>query len=217
MVTNDNNNDESNIGSTRVDIYDMVSQSWSIAELSAPQWNVEAITYGIKIFFAGGHTVSSASWERFSTVDIYDASTNTWSTAQLSERRMNMATALAGNKIFFAGGLGGQGSSPPSTISNKIDIYDVIDNTWSAINLSQGRACLSAVRAANKIYFAGGNTKNGEYTASYNPSSRVDTYDNTTQTPSIFNMNESLAYRAAINVGDKIFWAGGSSFEGANS
>jgi len=30
-------------------------------------------------------------------------------------------------------------------------------------------------------------------------------------------MNESLAYRAAINVADKIFWAGGSSFEGANS
>ena len=69
----DGNGDES----SRVDIYDMVSQTWATAELSSIKSHVAAVTLGNKIFFAGGHTVLQNSWELFATVDIYDASANT--------------------------------------------------------------------------------------------------------------------------------------------
>ena len=68
---------------SRVDIYDIVTQTWATAELSSTKNNVAAVTLGNKIYFAGGHTVSGNSYDLFATVDIYDASANSWSTAQL--------------------------------------------------------------------------------------------------------------------------------------
>ena len=198
-------------GSTRVDIYDMVTQTWSIAELSIIRWNMPVVTHGNKIFFAGGHTNDQASWDLFATVDIYDASTNTWSTAQLSERRMDLATAVVGNKILFAGGVGG--SPMPSFVSNKVDIYDISSNTWSTATLSEARACMTAVAAGNKIYFAGGNTMPvGSYGLSCNATNRIDIYDNATGSWSISSMSIPLAFRAGIAVDNKIFLAGGESF-----
>jgi len=197
----------------RVDIYDVIAQTWSTAELSVPRVNIAAATVGNKIFFAGGHTVGQNNWDLFSNVDIYDASTNTWSTAHLSERRMDLAIGVVGNKVFFAGGLGGPGNSPPSNVSKKVDIYDNSTNSWSTAMLSEGRACLSAVTIGNRIYFAGGNKANGIYTVSCTPSNRVDVYDNLTGAWSVTYMNESESYQAATAIGDKIIWAGGLNYD----
>jgi len=197
----------------RVDIYDVVTQSWSTAELSVPRVNIATATVGNKIFFAGGHTVNQNNWNLFSNVDIYDASTNTWSTAQLSEKRMDLAIGVVGNKVFFAGGLGGPGNSPPSNVSKKVDIYDNSTNTWSTATLSEGRSGLSVATVGNRIYFAGGNKLNGIYTTSCTPSNRVDVYDNLTGAWSVSYLNESESYQAATAIGDKIIWAGGVNYD----
>ena len=68
--------------SSRIDIYDVITQTWSTAELSEPRFNMGVATLGSKIFFAGGETFDSLPpHDFFSNVDIYDASTNTWSVA----------------------------------------------------------------------------------------------------------------------------------------
>ena len=64
--------------SSRVDIYDMISKTWSTAELSQPRHIMAAVTSGSKIFFAGGYNNGISS----SRVDIYDASTNSWSNSR---------------------------------------------------------------------------------------------------------------------------------------
>jgi hypothetical protein len=75
-------------GSSRVDIYDIASNTWSTTELSQPRYDITAIAAGNKIFFAGGDygthlpggTQNSVSK---SVVDVYDASTSTWSVTAL--------------------------------------------------------------------------------------------------------------------------------------
>jgi hypothetical protein len=134
---------------SRVDIYDLVTQATSTAELSVARGKIAAIAVGNKIFFAGGESADGNNF--YSTVDIYDVVTNSWSVASLSEPRGEIAAAVAGNKVFFAGGRDGY-----STTSSRVDIYDLSTNTWTTANLSARRACISAVTVNNQIYFAGG-------------------------------------------------------------
>jgi hypothetical protein len=138
---------------SRVDIYDIVTQTWSTAELSVGRYAITIVSAGNKIFFGGGETGDGTS--PVNTVDIYDVSTNTWSTSKLSTAGHSMAGATVGNKLFFAGGDGGFTGAGRS---HKVDIYDLATNTWSNTTLSENKELVTAVAANNKIYFAGGAT-----------------------------------------------------------
>ena len=183
--------------STRVDIYDIATNTWSTAELNmfGQSWEIAAASVGDKILFAGGR--SPLSGLASSTIDIYDASTNTWSMAPLTRPRTGIAAATLGNKAFFAGG----------SYSTAVDIYDESTNSWSAATLSQGRTEISATTAGNKIYFAGG-------IASYDlddtaPTGTLDIFDGSTGTWTISNLKAARVGMAGIAAGNKIFWAGG--------
>ena len=193
----------SNSGSTRVDIYDISTNSWSIAELSIGRDNMTAGAVGNKIFFAGGYSdVNHVS----TRVDIYDAGNNTWSTAELSEGRAILASATAGNKILFAGGYKSDGS-------DRVDIYDNSTNTWSTASLSQARWGLSAISAGNKIYIAGGEARGvgGPGPGGSDIVNTIDIYDALTNTWSVSTLGEAKGYMPGIAVEGKIYWAGGTS------
>ena len=178
----------SGAASTRVDIYNTVSQTWSTAELSVPRILLSAGAAGDKVFFAGGAGSSR--------VDIYDLSTNTWSIAELSQARAFIEIATVGNKIFFAGG----------ESSSRVDIYDLSTDTWSVANLSEAKFGFTATVAGNKIYFAGGFIGDGQPT-----STKIDIYDNATGSWSTSNLSTPKAHHAAISNNGKIYWAGGST------
>ncbi len=101
--------------SSHVDIYDMISKTWSTAELSQPRHIMAVVTSGSKIFFAGGYNNGISS----SRVDIYDASTNSWSIAELSVGRGYIGAASAGNKVLFAGGMNDN--------YDGVDVVDIFD------------------------------------------------------------------------------------------
>ncbi|HET9745487.1 MAG TPA: PKD domain-containing protein [Chitinophagaceae bacterium] len=196
--------------SSRVDIYDTGSQTWSVAELSEARADIAAVAAGDKIFFAGGRVITAPDiFEYFSTVDFYDATTNTWSVRYLTEARSVIAAAAVGNKVFFAGGsidnninwLGdpGQGTS-------KVDIYDLNTQTWSTATLSEPRGEIAAVTLQNKIYFAGGGNNDPNSSGVTN---RIDIYDDDTGSWSISSLQEPRTAMASIAVDNKIYWAGG--------
>ena len=133
---------------SRVDIYDASSNSWSTVELSVARSGISAATIGSKVFFAGGSVWQNA-FVYSNVVDIYDNATNKWSTASLSEARNGISATTAGNKIYFAGGYNG-------TASSRIDIYDATTNTWSTSNLLEAKSNMAGIAIANKIYWAGG-------------------------------------------------------------
>ena len=184
-------------GSPRVDIYDIVTQTWSTAELSVPRWGIAAVANGNKIFFAGGEYGSGALDNIYSTVDIYDVSNNTWSAASLSEPRSYIGAAAVGTKVFFAGGWLNSGNGAPS---GKVDIYDLSSDSWSTAQLSEPRAGISAVTYNNRIFFAGGS--NGA-----SPSNRIDIYDNVTNSWSISSLIQPMGVLTGIAAMGKICWS----------
>jgi N-acetylneuraminic acid mutarotase len=185
--------------SSRIDIYDITTQSWSTAELSLPRIAITAIAVGNKIFFAGGYVSTFGVTAR---VDIYDVLSNSWTIAELSEPRVGMGAAVVGNKVFFAGGQ--NYSSGTNTPLSNVDICDISTGTWTTAALSQSRFDLSATTAGNKIYFAGGwNFIDGP------TSDRIDIYDDATSSWSISSLSAPKSNHASIFKDGKIFWAGG--------
>lgn len=192
--------------STRVDIYDINTNSWSTAELSVARQDFAVVTSGNKIFFAGGW---EGNWwwfpTMFTNVDIYDVATNSWSVKHLSEPRAWMGAASAEHKVFFAGGTNNDQTS------SKVDIYDTETNSWTTSVLSEPRSNVSAQLAGDKIYFAGG-SRGIEFT----PRSAIDVYDISTGLWSLRSMSEPKSEMKSIAIGDKILWAGGSTINSSN-
>jgi hypothetical protein len=171
---------------TRVDIYNVATNTWSTAELSLPRWAMATVSLGNKIFFAGGDAGDGTY--PVDNVDVYDASTNSWSLMHLSSRKGEGITAAAvGNKVLF-----GTVYQIP-----EVDIYDVSTNTWSKVTMTALMEKTTAVTVNNKAYF-GGSCKDG-----------IIIYDNSTNTWSTTAHKESMMNVAGVHVGGKIYWAGG--------
>lgn len=193
------------IPSSRIDVYDITTQTWLTAELTVPGYNIKAVACGNKIILAGGeHDYGFPS--KF--IDIYDATTNTWSVDSLSEPRFDMTIAAVGNKVFFAGG---EMRSLAGNYSSTIEIYDLSTKTWTITNFNVGRFYMTTLTANNKLYFAGG-------LEAFNDDAidRIDIYDNATNSWSISHLSEPKAGLAAIAVADKIYWAGGVNQNGSS-
>jgi hypothetical protein len=176
--------------SARVDIYDIVTHSWSTAELKEARSGMAAGVAGNKVLFAGGYHITdpvSGGSTVSDRVDIYDVSTNSWSTTTLVEARRGMVAATVGNKVLFAGGG-----------SNKVDIYDALTNNWSNVVLSQPREVSSTVIFGTKVLFSTGH-------ANFN---RMDIYDASANTWSALELNKSL-YSIPIVAGNRVFIGGG--------
>ena len=139
--------------SSRIDIYDVTSNTWSIAELSEPRSDMSVATIGNKIMFAGGTKLfNCSSFCTSDRVDIYNTSTNTWSTATLSVARNGLSATAAGNKIYFAGG---GDWAVGSGVYDHIDIYDDNTNSWTTSTLVERKSHHGAIAVGNYIYWAG--------------------------------------------------------------
>ena len=143
--------------SSRVDIYDASSDTWTAESLSVERQGLVAATIGDKVLFAGGFGYPVGNhWGEFNIVDIYNNSNDSWSIATLSQARMDIAATSAGNKVYFAGGRNG------INVSKTIDIYDAATNSWSVSSLQQPRTDMANIADNSKIFWAGGrNNFNG--------------------------------------------------------
>lgn len=140
---------------SRVDIYNFTTKSWSQASLSQARAFASAVTVGSKVIIAGGVTSINIPTDR---VDIYDTSTGIWTTAALSVPRSAIENAVAvSGKAYFVGGgnfMGG-GFNYPSKV---IDIYDPVHDLWTIDQLTQPVESHSVVVVGNQLVVAGGKT-----------------------------------------------------------
>jgi hypothetical protein len=185
-----------------------------IGTLSQARHSMVVASTSNKILYAGG-SAGSNPVSYLSTVDIFDITANSWTTAQFSgEPRRNIATAVLGNKIFFAGGWyqNGYGSS-------RVDIYDAVANTWTTAELSVARGGIASAAAGNKVLFAGGWNWDNDPSAIPNPTT-VDIYDastNSWSTSILTGRDWATGGIATTVIGNKIYFAGGSDFDGGNT
>jgi len=185
--------------SAAVDIYDLVTQTWSTASLSAGRATPTAISSGNKIFFAGGGYYYT---DYFSNVDIYDVSINTWTTTSLTEAKTGIGAAVVGNKILFAGGYRISGDLGPNNAVKTIEIYDLTTNTWSLDILSEARGYVCGITVGNKVFFAGGMSSWGTN------SNQIDIYNNSNNSWSTSSLGFVEGALTGVTVAEKIYWAG---------
>jgi kelch-like protein 20 len=126
------------------------------------------------------------------------------------------AAAANGNRLFFGGG---HEEGYIGSVLGVLNIYDIADSSWRAMNLSIPRRHLSAASCGNKVLFAGGNNI---YTP-YSPPpygihldyySQVDIYDADNFFHITANLSEPRSNMAAASTEGKAFFIGGKTSTG---
>ncbi len=140
--------------SDRVDIYDNLTGDWSTATLSvARAFYGGGVAVGNKVLFAGGLLPDGMT----DIVDIYDTVNDVWSTATISEARAGIQASAVGNYAVLAGG--GELSQVDwyyVSASATADVYDVVNDTWAAVEMSDPRINFVTVGSGNQVFAAGG-------------------------------------------------------------
>jgi len=106
-----------------IQIYDSLTNSWSIHPTGRDHSSGDAVTVGDKVLFAGGYGAGN-------TVDVYDSQTTGWGTATMSQGRYAFGDVALGPKAYFFGGIDLGGGSDAV-----IDIYDSLSGTWTTSSL----------------------------------------------------------------------------------
>lgn len=133
----------------------------------------------------------------------YSRTPNAVRVGVLSNNRDNPSVIVAGGKIFFAGG----GRGVVDGASNRVDIYDIAQNTWTIDSLSQARFGVATATQGNKVYFAGGNTLNIDSTDQFY--STIDVYDFTNGNWTVEQLSAPGSASIGISKGNKVMFAGG--------
>ena len=161
-----------------------------------------------KIFAAGKKLIIPKDWEYNNVlgsnpISIYDVDAHSYIKRYLPTSRSDAAIIVAGNKVFFAGGETNYGNFPNS-LTDKVEIYDIITDSWTSTQLSESRKSIKAAVAGNKVVFAGG-WKNGDV-----PSKTVDIYDlQTGQWSASVLTGPAREVGAAVAIQDKVYFCGG--------
>jgi N-acetylneuraminic acid mutarotase len=208
----------STVAAGRVQIYDAVTNSWS---LGAPMpWaggSVSTAYINGKVYAAGGivggGTVNKAA--------VYDPAANTWTPiASMPVGRNHAAAGTDGQKLYIFGGRTGPNAT---TIGfDDVQIYDPVSNTWqwsgqtgSTIPpLPQARGGMGkAAYYGNEFYVMGGETTNqGTGQVAGNVYNRVDVYNPVSQTWRLETPMPTARHGIFPVVGDgKILVAGGGN------
>ncbi|MFY7839243.1 MAG: PKD domain-containing protein [Lacibacter sp.] len=178
--------------SSTVNIYDLVTNSWSVANLSQARSGMAVATMGTKVFFAGGKGIlPSGNIGLTSRVDIYDAVADTWSTMEMPHANELLTALVSGNKLVIVGGY-------------FADVYDAGNKRWTTTNFNQPRYLITANNVKGKLYFAGGVTNKSTLT----PTDRIDIYDPATDSWSVSQLSKPKYGMAGLVV-RSLTWAGG--------
>lgn len=126
---------------------------WRQIFLPENKAQMSAVAWENKVYFAGGYRGETF----LATINIYNITTGTWTEETLSEARSFPTAIAAEGKIFFAGGV--TQTIPYNDFSDRLDIYDVEQDEWTYLFLSEPKNTLNqAVHVGNKIMFPGGGT-----------------------------------------------------------
>jgi len=100
---------------SEVDIFDTVTQQWTVDYLTEPRFGLSAVSKGIKVLFAyvvGGGSFNGQSFDNCTdTIDVFDSLTGAWSVMNLTAPLVWHSVESIGDKLVVAAGLTGSGSS----------------------------------------------------------------------------------------------------------
>jgi len=186
---------------TRVDIYDLNTKTWKVAELSEARAGITAIASGDKVIFSGGYYIDSLSLTQINStrVDIYDLATDTWSNIKMIDPNLVYSKMYElENKILYITETNPGASETFSTL-------DLSTKTWRSISYPNNAWKIGSVAVFdNKLVIS----RTGFPIFSSEISNILDLYDFTTNTWDEIEL--SLGYRGPLlSDGKNIYLTGG--------
>lgn len=138
-----------------INIYDAVSNTWSLSDLSIPRGFMASIAVNNKIFWAGG--VNDQSNNYTNLVEIRDVNSGSSSYSCLSSPNAFFSAVKKDNKIVFFTLAPNMLVQWPNTIwRREFDIYDISTNSWAIGVLPVSMGSTQIISVDNVIYLAGG-------------------------------------------------------------
>lgn len=168
---------------------------WTIDSLNMPGlYPYSAAAFDKAVFTNGGE------W------NVFNASTNTHTYGNLSVSRALLDIVTYGDKIYLGGGKYGSGADPIYT--NKVDVYDAVNNSWTTLTLSKAREVGGAGAAGDKIVFAGG-TGRTDISGPVYLYATADIFDVNTGVRTTGKLSKARSNIATGAAGSQVVFAGG--------
>jgi hypothetical protein len=167
------------VNEERFEIYDVSTGTSTTHNVPESRAFIQYDITGSKVVFAGGFYPDYSKPGASKRIDIYDNASNSWSSVTYDSSSRAMKMAAIGNKVFFAGGYtsvsldsvyqvdddgNGDWIHPTHGLA-KMDIYDIVSNTWSTRQLSEPGNNFVTAKVGNKLLFF------------HNNSTKIDIYD----------------------------------------
>jgi hypothetical protein len=194
-----------------VDVYNTVTEVWMPAtNISVPRCFPAAVGGDSALYVAGGLVAFTTLNFGSNIVDIYK--NGTWSTHILPDSIWLAQAVHVGNKILIGGGLKSfnSGTGVP-VVSDLLDVYDELTNTWDTDTLSEPRTETAVATDGVIAIFAGG------LKGANQVSNVVDIYNSSTNTWTTDTLSEARTLAAGIYAGGKFYFAGGAKPDVSNS
>ena len=172
---------------SRIDIYDAITDLWSVMEMPHADALLTALVSGNKLVIVGGNFA-----------DIYDAVSKRWTTTNFGQPRYLITANNVKGKLYFAGGVTNKSTLTPTS---RIDIYDPATDSWSLSQLSKPKYGMSGLFARN-IIWAGG-------VVSGNISNEVEMYEplsSNTSYSCLFQPNSFSSFSSGLLNGKAFFF-----------
>lgn len=157
-----------------------------------------------------GFVSGGTNWSTYVTsdvVDIIDLSTLATSTTTLQEARAYHTSIAHNGKVYFAGGATALNSAGPISVTGLVEVYDIVNETWTSMELSEPRCHLAVAELNNKLYFAGGWNELGV------PSDVVDIYDVENDSWTVEKLSIPRIGPGLGSLNGKIYFAGGNNHQ----
>lgn len=172
---------------SRIDIYEAGSNSWSTMEMPHADGLLASLASGNKLVIVGGNFA-----------DIYDTGSRTWKTINFGQPRYLITATNVKGKFYFAGGVTNKSTLTPTS---RIDIYDPVTDSWSVSQLSKPKYGMSGLLARNLIWAGGvvsGNTSNEV--------EMLDPFSTVTSFSCLFQPNSFSAFSSGSLNGKAVFF-----------
>lgn len=189
------------LASSRIDIFDTLTRTWSTLELNEARFAHAAAVYGDKVFVAGGalETNGNDLVETVDSIEMIDLATNNVSVVfRMNSSRSNMSSGTIRDVVFFASGRHARDVNVP-----EVFMYNVTSNQWSIVLLPEARTFTSAAVYGNRIFIAGGWLNNLVV------SDRIDIFNIDTREWSLMRLEVARGLMVTAVLDTKIYFAGG--------
>jgi hypothetical protein len=172
-----------------VDIYDLSTDSWSVAKLSVARTEISAVVIGNNVYFAGGYGYGSS--DNLNIVDVYNSGTNTWSISSLTDDVALKESYQLGSDVTWSK-------------DTQVKIKNVTTGAVTS-NCVSGYVFGAPVLKNEVIAFPTGSNSNGALR-------QFDLYNVNTASWSILKLNQSIAgsvNASVISANNTVYLAGG--------